>query len=105
MIGDRIKSIRIRKGMSMQDIEDKSGIAKATISRIETGGTTKVRPSTLCKIADAFGVTVSDLTRPEAEYSEDLRVQVDEFKSIYKELGKEIVNLEMAIDRIYGSGQ
>ena len=36
-LGDRIKELRIRRGMRQEDLADKSGISLSTITKIEKG--------------------------------------------------------------------
>ena len=39
MIGDRIKAYRVNLGLTQQDLEDRSGVSKRSISRLEQGAT------------------------------------------------------------------
>jgi transcriptional regulator with XRE-family HTH domain len=41
-LGQRIKTYRIMKEMSQQDLEDKSGVSKRSISRLEQGESVQV---------------------------------------------------------------
>ncbi len=41
-LGQRIKTYRILKDMSQQDLEDKSGVSKRSISRLEQGESVQV---------------------------------------------------------------
>lgn len=59
-LGPRIREIRKEKGLTLVEIADKTGIAQATLSRIETGtmiGTVESH----AKIAEILGVGLSDL--------------------------------------------
>lgn len=53
-LGKRIKLYRIQKNMSQQDLEDKSGVSKRSISRLEQGETVQV--DNLFKILIALGL-------------------------------------------------
>jgi len=57
----KIKIERIKRSWSQEYLSDLSGISKNTIGEIERA---KRFPSalTLAKLADAFGITVSELT-------------------------------------------
>lgn len=57
-----VRELRRRKGWSQQDLADASGVGQDTISSLELGRH-QPRPSTLRKIAAAFGVEVADLFR------------------------------------------
>lgn len=59
-LGPRIRAIRKEKGMTLVEIAQKTGIAQATLSRIETGtmiGTVESH----AKLAEILGVGLSDL--------------------------------------------
>lgn len=57
---DAVRKLRRRKGWSQQDLASASGVGQDTISSLELGRH-EPRPSTLRKIANAFGVEVEDL--------------------------------------------
>ena len=57
-IGFRIRDLRKKKGLSMNQVADKVGVSYITIHRIETG---KVSPSVvlLSEIADCLGEPIT----------------------------------------------
>ncbi len=59
-LATRLHLERREREWSMQDLANKSGVSKAMIGRIEKG---EVSPTAnlLCKLADAFGMTLSTL--------------------------------------------
>lgn len=57
---DTVKELRRRRGWSQKDLARESGVGQDTISGLESGRH-EARPSTLRKIAGAFGVEVTDL--------------------------------------------
>jgi transcriptional regulator with XRE-family HTH domain len=57
-LGEKIKTIRIEKSWSLQELAEKSGISAAGIHRIESNGITPTI-TTMMKIADALGKKVS----------------------------------------------
>lgn len=59
-IGTRIIQIRNQKGINQRQLGERSGIASSYLSRIENRRL-EPRPKTLRKIADALGVTVSEI--------------------------------------------
>lgn len=59
-LGERIRSIRKTKGVTLVELASKTGVAQATLSRIETGTMTGTVESHE-KIAEALGVGLSEL--------------------------------------------
>ena len=57
--GSTIRAIRKQKGWTLQTLADKSGLDKATISRVERND--RFELATLKKIGDGLGVDLSDL--------------------------------------------
>jgi len=62
MIGTRVRSIRVRQGMSLGALAAATGLSKAHLSRIERGERSLDRRSTLQAIADALRTPVEELT-------------------------------------------
>jgi len=56
----RLRPIREGKGVSLRALKKASGVAVATLARIEAGGYDP-RLSTLRRLAKALGVTVAEL--------------------------------------------
>lgn len=56
----KLRAIRERKRVSLRALKERSGVAVATLARIEAGGYDP-RLSTLKKLAKALGVTVGEL--------------------------------------------
>jgi transcriptional regulator with XRE-family HTH domain len=56
----RLRAIRERKGVSLRHLKQLSGVAVATLARIEAGGYDP-RLSTLKRLASALSVTVAEL--------------------------------------------
>lgn len=60
-LGARIRTLRERSGLSLDDVTEKTGIAKANLSNIETGSHLNPTLNTLERIASAIGCKVGDL--------------------------------------------
>ncbi|WP_374303811.1 helix-turn-helix transcriptional regulator [Ferrovibrio sp.] len=60
LFGQRLKALRIERGISQSELAEKIGKADDTVSKIETG-TTSTRISTAFEIADALGTSFLDL--------------------------------------------
>ncbi len=60
-IGDNIRRIRQKKGISQDRLSKEADLALNTIVKIETGESPNPTVETLVKIAKALGVSVADL--------------------------------------------
>lgn len=58
-----LKNIRNEKGFSQQELADKSGVSRVTISRLETGELEETNAGTLLKLAKVLNVSISDLVK------------------------------------------
>jgi transcriptional regulator with XRE-family HTH domain len=61
-IGEKIKKIRIEKGMSQEEVYNKSRVRLSTISTIENGHH-EPELATLKALATSFGMTVRELIK------------------------------------------
>ena len=60
-MGEKIRDIREGQNVSQDELAERSGISRQTISAIESGRATNVTTGTLVAIARALGVSVSVL--------------------------------------------
>ena len=60
-MGFRIREVRLSLNMSQEQLAQKSGVSRVTISTLESGCREITTTKTLMKIAAALGVTVEDL--------------------------------------------
>jgi transcriptional regulator with XRE-family HTH domain len=60
-MGYRIREIRESKGITQTELSERSGVARATIWRLESGEEEVTTSKTLLKIAEVLGVTVGEL--------------------------------------------
>ena len=58
--GGKLRRTREKKGMSQDDLADLAGLHRTVISRHELGKT-DVKLSSVVKLANALGITVSEL--------------------------------------------
>lgn len=58
---NKLKQAREKKGWTQEELSQKAGISRATISSIENGYVKCIKTDTLIKLADAFGVKVTTL--------------------------------------------
>lgn len=62
-IGENIRKLRQKKGMSQDRLSKEADLALNTIVKIETGENPNPTAETLAKIARALGVAIGDLFR------------------------------------------
>lgn len=67
IIGENIKKLRERAGLSAKDLADKSEVGQSTISEIEMGKIKNPRSETLMKIAKTLNVSMDKLSEMELE--------------------------------------
>ena len=60
MIGKKIKQLREEQGLSQDELAEKSGGSRMTITYLETGVTKDVKLGTLNKIAVGLDVALKD---------------------------------------------
>jgi DNA-binding Xre family transcriptional regulator len=58
---DKLVKLRIDEGLSQRQLAAKAGVTNTSVWKLEHGG--NVRPATLKKIADVFGVKPTDLLK------------------------------------------
>jgi transcriptional regulator with XRE-family HTH domain len=75
-VADRVRALRQGRGWSLDELAGRSGVSKGMVVQIEAGRT---NPSvgTLCRIADAFGVTIARLVEPATERPVRVSAAVD----------------------------
>jgi transcriptional regulator with XRE-family HTH domain len=60
-IGERIKTLRLKKGMSQRELARQAEVRHATLVELETGIRTETRTDIARRIAKVLGVTVDYL--------------------------------------------
>lgn len=61
-LGERVRLLRSNRGWTQRQLEQRSGLERAFLSRLENGRT-DLTLSSLEKIAAAFGLAVSELLK------------------------------------------
>lgn len=68
--GERIKEMRLKKGMSQAELGEAIGVKKAAIHKYETGVVVNLKRSSILKLAEALDVTpayllcIDDIKKP-----------------------------------------
>lgn len=81
IIGENIKKLRERAGMTAKELSEKSGVGQSTISEIEVGKIKNPRTETLMNISKALNISMDDLSVMELEY-EYLITDVEEAMAV-----------------------
>lgn len=56
----KLKEIREAANLSQEELAEKAGVSRVTISMLETGAQTNVTVNTLCKLSAALGRPIAD---------------------------------------------
>ena len=56
-----IKEVRTEKGMTQNELAEKSGVSRVTIMALENGTKTSTTTDTLIALSKALGVSVNDI--------------------------------------------
>lgn len=67
-VGERLRSYRLGRGLTPDDVAQHTGLSRAAIYRYESGQTVKV--DVLCKIADFLDVSLTTLLGVGSEYTD-----------------------------------
>lgn len=60
-MGYRIREVREAQRMTQEELAEKSGVSRGTISALENGTMRNTGSKTLLKLAEALGVTVDTI--------------------------------------------
>lgn len=61
MIKNRLKAFREEQGISQEELSEKTGLSRTTISKIENNEEAVVSTKTIAKIAEVFNVAPSEI--------------------------------------------
>lgn len=61
MIKNRLKAFREERGMSQEELSEKTGLSRTTISKIENNEEAVVSTKTIAKLAEVFDVAPSEI--------------------------------------------
>lgn len=62
-IGDKIKQLRNKQGLTQDELARKSNLPYTTLTKIETNVITKPSIQTVMKVAKGLGISVDDLLK------------------------------------------
>ncbi|RBP93162.1 XRE family transcriptional regulator of biofilm formation [Cytobacillus firmus] len=85
MIGGRIKTLRIKKGYSINELSDKAEVSKSYLSYIERGIQENPSLQVLSRIARTLDANLEDLLEENKDEITDLSKLDEEWVSLVKE--------------------
>lgn len=103
-IGQRLRAIRLRGGLSQRHLARVSGVANATISQIEAG---RLNPtvSLLKKVLDGFPISMSEFFADDFEAADRIFFRADELTEIadggvsFRQVGANLRNRSIQLIR------
>jgi transcriptional regulator with XRE-family HTH domain len=75
-VAQHVRALRLARGWSLDELSGRSGVSKGMVVQIE-GARTNPSIGTLCRIADAYGVTVARLLEPASDRTVRISVSSD----------------------------
>lgn len=60
-MNEKVKALRMRKGMTQEELSKKAGISRQTLNYIETGKTVNITVATLMKLAEVLECKADNL--------------------------------------------
>jgi len=90
--GDRLRDLRVQRGMSQRELAKSSGIANTTISLIEKG---KISPSlsSIKKVLDGLSVTLSDFFSDNLNHEKRIFYRKDQLKKLTDQRGVSLAQI------------
>ena len=109
-IGEKIKHLRIKSGLTQEDIAKSTGTTKQAIYKYENGIVTNIPTDKIEKMADLFGVTPSYLMgwddEPKKEQppipdglTEDERFWVEIYRKVSPEIQDLLITMVSSFDQ------
>lgn len=90
-LGQRLRALRLERGLNYYDLQERSGVDKGVTCRIESGESTAPMVSTLIALADALDTSLDYLCCRIAQEPEDInRANTD---SVFRDLMTQYVTL------------
>ena len=76
--GEKIKALRLEKGMTQEELGDKLGVKKAAVHKWETGLVVNIKRSTIARLCDVLGTNPFYLMGYDEQSDEELALTEDE---------------------------
>lgn len=87
--GQKIKELRIEKGMSQEELGEKIGVKKAAVNKYETGIVTNLKRNIIAKLSEALDTTPIYLMGWDEDEDEEIESSVKLLVDVYNSLNDE----------------
>lgn len=74
-MGEKIKYLRTRQGMTLEELGNRVGVGKSTVRKWETGAIANMRRNKIASLAEALNVSPSYLMGWEDEYNTNIDIK------------------------------
>lgn len=74
-MGEKIKYLRTRQGMALEELGNRVGVGKSTVRKWETGAIANMRRNKIASLAEALNVSPSYLMGWEDEYHTNIDIK------------------------------
>lgn len=81
-VGERLHELRIRNGLSLQDVATRVGLSKAHVWNLEKGISDNPTVEVLTKLADLFRVRIADLVGENPHSADEAPEMVAMFRDL-----------------------
>lgn len=96
----KMRELRIKKGMSLQDVADKVGASKAHIWDLETARSKNPSIELVIKLANNFGVSVSELIGENPAGENESSRALGMYRELKELSDKDLELIQQMIDRL-----
>lgn len=84
--GEKLKELRIKNGLTLEEVGNYVGVGKSTVRKWETGQIANMRRDKIAKLAEIYGVSPMDIINLEDNDSPVTESQIDEFSRLSAQL-------------------
>jgi transcriptional regulator with XRE-family HTH domain len=103
-LADRIKTFRMKKRMSLQDVADAVGVSKAHIWDLETARSKNPSIELLKKLANCFGVGVADLIEENPAAEEEGSRVLGMYRELKDLSDRDLDVIQQMVERLKSKG-
>ena len=102
-VGENIKTLRLERGWTQEELGDRLGVKKAAVQKYESGQVQNLKQTTIRKLCEIFDKNPSYFIFDDLE--ERLRVEVDCIEEIQRMFGEHAVELLETFVSLSGKNQ
>lgn len=100
-VGQKIKQLRISKGLTQEELGEMLGVKKAAVQKYESGQVQNLKQSTIKKLCEIFNKYPDYFIFDDfdSELEKELRQEVEFVQIMEKKYGKDVISIfEVVID-------